>query len=249
MKVLAIDTATEQVSVAVGDAERIDAALHVASDRRHVEALVPAISLLLGNLGLTAHDLSAIAVDVGPGLFTGMRVGLATAQTLADIAEIPVVGVDSLTVVAHGALVASPVDVDDVDIVIPVLDARRNQVYWSMFRNNFSVANPLEAVRQPRVGDVPELLEDIMDRGQRALVVGTGANRYADDLATCVETVRIGQRSGLQTFSFDPHVPNASILLRLAAARIEHGAAGSVTAAAEPMYLRPPDAEINWTTR
>lgn len=246
MKILAIDTATEQVSVAVGDSVRTDAALHVASDRRHVEALVPAISMLLGNLGLSVHDLSAVAVDVGPGLFTGMRVGLATAQTLADLAEIPVVGVDSLRVVAHGALAVSPVDVDDADIVLPILDARRNQVYWSMFRNNFSSSDPLEEVRRPRVGDVAELLEDIMDRGQRALVVGTGAVRYAEDLATCVETVRMGARSGLDTFAFDPHVPHATTLLRLAAAKVE---SGDVATTVEPMYLRPPDAEINWVTR
>lgn len=246
MKMLAIDTATEQVSVAVGDATHTDAAIHVASDRRHVEALIPAVQLLLGNLGLTVHDLSAVAVDIGPGLFTGMRVGLTTAQTLADLAEIPLVGIDSLEIVAHGARTVAPVDVDDVDIVVPVLDARRGQVYWSMFRNNFSDTNPLEEVRRPRVGDVAELVEDVMDRGQRALVVGTGAVRYAEQIATCAETVPIGRRSGLVTFPFNPHVPHASVLLALAAARVEAGSVGGVV---EPMYLRPPDAEINWMTR
>lgn len=249
MKLLAIDTATEQVSVAVGDAECIEAALHVASDRRHVEALIPAIQLLLGNLGMTVHDLSAIAVDIGPGLFTGMRVGITTARTLANLAEIPVVGIDSLSVVAHGAMAASPVDVDDADIVVPILDARRSQVYWSMHRNNFSSfssANALEEVRRPRVGDVAELLEDVMDRGQRALIVGTGANRYAEQLVSCPDTVRMGDRSGSTVFSFDPHVPHASVLLRLAARKVETGAALDP---AEPLYLRPPDAEINWVTR
>lgn len=246
MKVLAIDTATEQVSVAIGDAGRIDAALHVASDRRHVEALVPTIKLLLDNLGLSVHDLSAVAVDIGPGLFTGMRVGIATAQTIADVAELPIVGVDSLSVVAHGAHALSPVDVDDADVVVPIIDARRGQVYWSMHRNNFSVDDALEEVRQPRVGEVTELLEDVMDRGQRALLVGTGAVRYAEELASCPDTVRIGSRSGVARFAFEPHVPHASILLQLAVGRIETGArSGSV----EPLYLRPPDAEINWTTR
>ncbi len=246
MKLLAIDTATEQVSIAVGNATHVSAAMHVASDRRHVEALIPAIQLLLGNLGLKIHDLSAIAVDVGPGLFTGMRVGLATAQALADLAEIPLVGVDSLEVVAHGARTVSPLDVDDVDVVVPVLDARRSQVYWSMFRNNFSETNPLDEVRRPRVGDVTELVEDIMDRGQRALVVGTGAERYAEQIGASPESVRIGQKSGLQSFAFNPHVPHASVLLALAAARVDKGSVGT---SVEPMYLRPPDAEINWTTR
>lgn len=246
MKILAIDTASEQVSVAIGDSSRIDAAFHVASDRRHVEALVPAIELLLVNLGLTVHDLSAVAVDIGPGLFTGMRVGIATARTLSHIAEVPLVGIDSLTTVAFGALQASPGDVDAVDVVVPVLDARRSQVYWSMFRNNFSSMNPLEAVRQPRVGNVDELIEDLMDRGQRALVVGTGATRYVEELRTCPETIRLGDVSGLESFAVDPNLPHASVVLGRAAVLVE---SGSIPSNVEPMYLRAPDAEINWTTR
>lgn len=246
MKLLAIDTASEQVSVAIGDASRIDAAFHVASDRRHVEALVPAIELLLRNLGLSVHELSAVAVDVGPGLFTGMRVGIATARTISRMAELPLVGVDSLTAVAFGALQASPADVDGADVVVPVLDARRGQVYWSMFRNNFSSSDPLEAVRQPRVGEVGELVEDIMDRGQRALLVGTGATRYAEELMSCPDVFRMGDVSGLASFAFDPNLPNAAVLLARAAVLVESGA---VSSAVEPMYLRAPDAEINWTTR
>jgi tRNA threonylcarbamoyladenosine biosynthesis protein TsaB len=244
-RILAIDTASEQVSVAVGDSSRIEASFHVSSERRHVEALVPAIKGLLDNLGTNVHDLSAVAVDVGPGLFTGMRVGLATARMLAGLAEIPVVGVDSLTIVAHGALAAVPADVDAVDLVVPVLDARRGQVYWSMFRNNFSDVAPFEEVRPPRVGDVPELVEDLMDRGQRALVVGTGARRYAEELRACPDTVQVGDNSNLARAVLDPHVPNAAVLVSLAADRLESGTAGD----AEPMYLRAPDAEINWMTR
>jgi tRNA threonylcarbamoyladenosine biosynthesis protein TsaB len=246
MRILAIDTASEQVSVAIGTASGIDAAFHVASDRRHVEALVPAIGLLLGNLGITVHDLSAIAVDVGPGLFTGMRVGIATARTLAATAELPLVGIDSLAAVAFGALRASPSDVDSADVVVPVLDARRGQVYWSMYRNNFSTSRPLEAVRQPRVGNVDELIEDLMDRGQRALLVGTGATRYIEELRACPETFRIGDVSGLGSFAFNPDVPNASVVLALAAELLDSGA---TIDRIEPLYLRAPDAEINWTTR
>ena len=246
MRILAIDTASEQVSVAIGSASVVEAAFHIASDRRHVEALAPAINLLLGNLGITVHDLSAVAVDIGPGLFTGMRVGITTARTIAAMAELSLVGVDSLTAVAFGALRVSPSDVDSADVVVPVLDARRGQVYWSMYRNNFSASQPLEAVRQPRVGDVSELIEDLMDRGQRALLVGTGATRYVEELRTCPETFRIGDVSGLGSFAFNPDVPNASVVLALAAESVESGASAD---AVEPMYLRAPDAEINWSTR
>ena len=245
MRLLAIDTASEQVSIAVGTEASIDAAFHVASDRRHVEALVPAIRVAMDNLGLALHDLGAIAVDIGPGLFTGMRVGLATAQALSSLAEIPVVGVDSLSTVASGIARIAPGELDETEIVVPVLDARRGQAYWSMFRNTFSAAEPLEVVRQPRVGDVEELVEDLMDRGQRCLLLGTGAVRYREELREVVDAALVGERTGITSFSLSPHVPHASVLLGIAAGNIARG----VHLPAEPMYLRPPDAEINWITR
>ena len=107
MKILGIDTSSEQVSVAVGDEESISASFQLASDRRHVESLIPAIELLLRNVGISIHELSAIAVDLGPGLFTGMRVGITTALTLSDIAELPLIGLDSLQVLAHGIEIAA----------------------------------------------------------------------------------------------------------------------------------------------
>lgn len=245
MRLLAIDTASEQVSIAIGTDTSVDASVSVASDRRHVEALVPAIQVAMDNLGLTVHDLSAIAVDVGPGLFTGMRVGLAAAHTLASLAEIPVVGVDSLSTVARGVAVVAPSELEEAEIVVPVLDARRGQVYWSMFRNTYSVADPLEQVRPPRVGDVDELVEDLMDRGQRSLLLGTGAVRYRENLHSVVDAALVGERTGLGSFALSPHVPHASILLGIAAEKIARGTYDEAT----PMYLRPPDAEINWMTR
>lgn len=245
MRILAIDTASEQLSIAIGSDTSVDAAFNVASDRRHVEALVPAIRVAMDNLGLGVHDLSAVAVDVGPGLFTGMRVGLATAHVLASLADIPVVGVDSLSTVARGVARIAPGELDEAEIVVPVLDARRGQVYWSMFRNTYSAAEPLEQVRRARVGDVDELVEDLMDRGQRSLVVGTGALRYREALSEVADAALVGERTGITSFSLWPHVPHASVLLGIAAADIARG----VHSPAEPMYLRPPDAEINWITR
>jgi tRNA threonylcarbamoyladenosine biosynthesis protein TsaB len=245
-RLLAIDTASEHVSIAIGsDAESIEAMFSVASDRRHVEALVPAIRVAMDNLGLTIHDLSAVVVDIGPGLFTGMRVGLATARSFAALAEIPVVGVDSLSAVARGVAQIAPGELDEAEIVVPVLDARRGQVYWSMFRNTFSALDPLEQVRAPRVGDVDELVEDLMDRGQRSVVAGTGALRYREQLRDVIDAALVGERSGASSFALSPHVPHASVLLGIAAENVSRG----LFPAAEPMYLRPPDAEINWITR
>jgi len=247
MRILAIDTASDQVSVAVGNHEHIESSFHLESSRRHVETLVPAIELILSNLGVSLHDLSAIAVDLGPGLFTGMRVGIATAQSLAALSDLPIVGIDSLEVVANGVMRLALQELNETEIVVPVLDARRNQVYWSMFRRADLANDPLVALRKPRVGDIEELIEDLLDRGQHATLVGTGAVKYAEQLGAIRDAALVGDRTDIAHFAHNPHVPHASTLLSLASQRLATGKAlgGSI----KPIYLRAPDAEINWVTR
>ena len=91
--ILGIETAVEHVGVALGDHRGIRAHTMVASDRRHAESLTPMIRFAMQQAGVEMTDLSAIAVDVGPGLFTGMRVGMATAQSMAWALELPIVPV------------------------------------------------------------------------------------------------------------------------------------------------------------
>ena len=101
MLVLAIDTATKQVGVAIGDGGAVRAEVRLAGGRRHAEQLVPAISALLDWTGVRLDQLAAIAVDVGPGLFTGLRVGITTAKVMAQALRVPVVPVASLDLVAY----------------------------------------------------------------------------------------------------------------------------------------------------
>jgi len=247
MKILGIDTSSEQVSVAVGDEENISASFQLASDRRHVESLIPAIELLLRNVGISIHELSAIAVDLGPGLFTGMRVGITTALTLSDIAELPLIGLDSLQVLAHGIERVALQELDDAEIVVPILDARRNQVYWSMHRIDHASGGSLEEIREPRVGEIEELVEDLLDRSQRSVVLGTGAVKYTASLVEVPDLALLGERSGAHQFAFNPHLPHASTLVSLAAKKYAAGRIQGDPIA--PIYLRAPDAEIQWLTR
>ena len=100
MKILAIETATPASSVALGDGGSL-AAMSVRVDRRgHVSFLVPAIDFCFDQAGWNRHDVDAVAVDVGPGPFTGIRAGIATAQAFAAGVGAPVIAVSSLTVQA-----------------------------------------------------------------------------------------------------------------------------------------------------
>ena len=103
MLILAIETATESVGVALGGRDGVLASVTIARGRRHGETLAPAIQFACRHAGVELPDLDAVAVDIGPGLFTGMRVGIATAKALAMALDIPVVPVTSLESLAESA--------------------------------------------------------------------------------------------------------------------------------------------------
>jgi tRNA threonylcarbamoyl adenosine modification protein YeaZ len=122
---LGLDTATPATTVALYDGQRVLSELTRVDARRHAELLGPAISEVLATAGATARDITAVAVGVGPGPYTGLRVGVATAAALGDALSIPVHGVCSLDVLAHQAGQGTPLTV--------VTDARRREVFWANY--------------------------------------------------------------------------------------------------------------------
>jgi tRNA threonylcarbamoyl adenosine modification protein YeaZ len=126
---LAFDTATPLVTVALHDGH--DVVVELSSDRplKHGEQLAPLIERALAEAGLVRQDLTAIAVGVGPGPFTGLRVGLVTARTLAFVLEIPVYGVCSLDVIAVEAVDTGAV----TGGFVVATDARRKEVYLASY--------------------------------------------------------------------------------------------------------------------
>ena len=126
---LAFDTATPLVSVALHDGD--DAVLELTSEQRlrHGEQLAPLIERALAEAGIVRQDLTAIAAGVGPGPFTGLRVGLVTARTLGFVLEIPVYGVCTLDVLALHAVDTGAV----ADGFVVATDARRKEVYLASY--------------------------------------------------------------------------------------------------------------------
>jgi tRNA threonylcarbamoyl adenosine modification protein YeaZ len=152
---LAFDTATPAVTVALHDGERVVASRTGVDARRHGELLAPEITAVLDEAWVPRQDVTAVAVGVGPGPFTGLRVGLVTARTLAFALDIPVYGVCTLDVLAAQA-------VDDGAVsggFLVATDARRKEVYWASYDGQGSrldgphVARPADvATDQPVVG-------------------------------------------------------------------------------------------------
>jgi len=227
MLILGIETATERVSVAVGGHEGVIGLFEVTKGRRHVETLVPAIDFTLRQADIDLGEISVVAVDVGPGLFTGMRVGLAAAKATAQALRVPMIGISSLD------LLAFPNRHTD-RVVVPVIDARKGEVFYAMYRQ---VPGGVQQVAEPTVGPVEELVADLLARSQEVLLVGDGALRYRDEILDGYHC-EIGG---------DPH-PSAGPLVGLAHARALREDWVNPREI-EPVYLRAPDARINWSTR
>lgn len=166
---LAFDTATPHVTVALHDGESVVASHESGEVMRHGEMLAPGIEHVLAEAGATPADLTAIAVGVGPGPFTGLRVGLVTARTLALVRGIPVHGVCSLDILA-----AEAVDRGLSDFAVAT-DARRKEVYLATYDGGVRVSGP--EVRKP------------VDAGTLLTTVGRGAQMYPECFPTAAEPV------------------------------------------------------------
>jgi tRNA threonylcarbamoyl adenosine modification protein YeaZ len=123
--VVGFDTATEAVSVALHDGERVVSEAFALDARRHSELLTPMIAKVMADAGAARGDLTAVAVGVGPGPYTGLRVGIVTARVLGAVLGLPVYGVCSLDVIAA----AVPAGTE----FLVATDARRREVYWARY--------------------------------------------------------------------------------------------------------------------
>ena len=220
MRVLAVDTSTMAGGVALLDDERVVGESLLDVRTTHSERLMVAIDRVLADAGWTAASLDGLAVAIGPGSFTGLRIGLAAVKGLALALDRPVAAVPTLDAMAAALPWASRP-------VCPVLDARKGEVYASLYR--------WDGLAMRREWDYlalsPEALADRLR--EPVLGVGDGAALVRSPWMTPARPVRRG--------------PPAAIVACLGAERLR---AGDTVAAAElvPLYLRPSEAELKRRT-
>lgn len=230
MIVLGIETATERVSVAIGSNRGVLGVFEVAGGRRHAEVLVPAIQAVCRYGDVDLDEVTVVAADVGPGLFTGMRVGLSAAKAIAQALRAPMIGISSLD------LVAFPLRHCDRTIVA-MIDARKGEVFSAFYRQ---APGGVQRITEPTVGVVADVVAEIVARGQDTICVGDGALRYADEILAETKKVEIGDQWQA--------APSAATLVQLAHARALREEWVNPWEV-QPVYLRLPDAQINWATR
>ncbi len=229
MWILAFDTSTAAGTVALTKGEALVATRTFVSGRSHAERLLPAILDLLGEAGVALDDLDAIAVAAGPGSFTGLRIGLATAKGLARSAGKPLHAVSTLEAMAWNL---SPVR----GLLCPLLDARKKEVYAALFRGEGS--GRLRRLTSDGVLSVEMVLEHLERFApEPILFFGEGERRYAERLRE-----QLGER--FQEAPIHHGACTGYAIAMLALAAIEAGASPLSPEALTPRYLRPPEAEV-----
>ena len=217
---LFIETSTPLCAIALGRGETIECR-ELDRDRRHVEALTPGIQSLLAEHDLRVADLDRVVVDRGPGLFTGLRVGVATALALADAVGATLVGVTSLELLAHGLWLEGV-----RGAVECLIDGRRGEV----FSQAFILEETIRSRTEPTVRTPQDVVVEYGTSGAPTTFVGDGADRYRD------------------LFSLMSWITLAPVTDSWLRAGVMVGNAG-VASEVQPLYLREADAVANFTTR
>jgi tRNA threonylcarbamoyladenosine biosynthesis protein TsaB len=227
MLVLGIETSTPQASVAIGSEQGIVASAVVARGASYNEFLLPAIRFCLEQSNLGYRNIGGVSVSLGPGLFTGMRVGVATAKALAQALSVPIVGMASLDLVAYEVRYTPKT-------ICAVLDARRNQVFHAFYRSS---PGGIQRMSDYRVETPERLAIGLQSRPEEVLLVGNGALLYGDIFEDAGPIVEIG--------SMGHAFPNARALVELTMPRMFRQDFDSLYEL-KPLYLRRSAKPIEW---
>ncbi len=228
VKLLAVETATRIQSVAVLDGTTVLGRSDEDVGRSHAKRLVPAIDRLLRSSGLTLSGLDGFALSIGPGSFTGLRVGLATLLGFRTVTGLPLVTVPTLEALAWNLP-------DEPRPLCPVLKARTGEVYWACYR--WEKAGSLVRVMEEQVGSLESLARSV--RGP-LVMLGEGWPIYQHELRLLLEA---GSR---EVCGAPPAAMEASaVSVGLAGlARLARGEVADRGIA--PLYVQRAEAEIKW---
>jgi tRNA threonylcarbamoyladenosine biosynthesis protein TsaB len=223
MKLLAIETATAQSGVVLAQDRNIVAAASRVDRVGHATFLVAAVDFCFDQAGWFPDDLDAVVVDVGPGLYTGIRVGIATAQGLAAALGVPLVTGSSLDALALEASTGHR-------HIFSVVDVRRGELAVSAFR-----PVPGGVVRD----SAPELMKP--DRLRAVLMSDPGNPLVVGDVAALPDGILRGLH---RVKTGRPHYPSAGALLEIGLSKLERDPFPAESL--QPLYMREPDVTLNW---
>ena len=172
MKVLGLDTSSNATSIAVIEDNKLICEYTVNTKTTHSQKLMPMIENMLKISEINVNDMDMIAICQGPGSFTGLRIGMATAKALSHVNNLPIIGVNSLE------LLAGNMDLSDKKIC-SILDAQRTQVYMGQYKFE---NNKLVEIKSVDVVEIDELLEELKSSNEEWILVGEAVYKYEDKI-------------------------------------------------------------------
>lgn len=223
MKILAIDTASKSLSVALSDNDKLldEAIIHLGLT--HSENLMPQVKQILDNNKISISDIDLFAITSGPGSFTGLRIGISTVNSFAYALKKPCIGVPSLDVLAEMCK-------DFTGLIIPILNARRGEVYTAIYESDGS---EIKRKSEYQAISLKELVWGLGELPQICFT-GEGVIDYEDELRDLL-------KDSLVLPSSDSYHISASTLAKLAFEKKAYASAQVM-----PIYLRESEAVVRW---
>lgn len=228
MYILGIDTATRVAGVAVLNEERLIVEKFLNNQKTHSQNLLPMIAQAVLEAGITPADLGGIAVTMGPGSFTGLRIGMAAAKSLAQVLNIPIKGISTLETLAFNVLGVP-------GLICPILDAQRNQVYAAIY---YTGEDQLVKMEGPYALSIDSLVDNLQKHHREVTFLGDAVAVYGAELLAKMET-------NAHLASKINCLPRAAAVAELGFKAIARGDYDD-TILLTPFYIRQSEAETTW---
>jgi len=227
MKILGIDTSSNASSVAVIEDNKLICEYTVNTKTTHSQKLMPMIENMLSMSGFNIKEIDAIAICIGPGSFTGLRIGMATAKAISHVNNLPIIGVNSLEILAGNMNLCDKK-------ICSILDAQRNQVYTGRYKfENGSIVE----IQPVDVVEIENLLEEISKDNDEWILVGEAVYKYED---------KIKEIKNIDIPAPSHNVTKASSLCSIAMEKYNNNVDIHNCYDINPMYIRKSQAEVQY---
>lgn len=225
MNLLAIDASGIAGSVAYYKDGKIVGEYYICDKLTHSQTIMPMLEEMKNLLGFELDEVDAVAVTAGPGSFTGLRIGVTTAKTLALALEVPIIGIPTLDVIAGGMAFAK-------HLICPLMDARRNQVYTALYKWE---ADGIKRLSDHLAIDLDQHLANLKERNEKIIFLGDGAPLFKTHIKEVLGDLAVFAPSFVS-------LQHASVLADQASKLFEEGKVEDPSTFV-PMYLRKSQAE------
>ncbi len=231
MIILSIDSSTPVAGIAVSNGKNLLGEVMINTQNTHSEKLMPMVAQLLRDLQMSVQQIEAVAVTCGPGSFTGLRIGMATAKGIVQGGNKKLIAIPTLDTLAQN-LNHYP------GIICPIMNAQKKQVYTAIYKSGES---GMERLSDYQAIEADKLAEQLLELGEPVWFTGDGVDAFAEVFRT-----KLGKNCRLA--DGNTVLPRAGALAMLAAERAEQGQFDDLYQA-ELIYIRKSEAEVQWEAR